>query len=152
MYNNDQSLRLCSVDNFSDPVSELRYPRVDSGSIPEDKTFSIFDSLRLHLLPVTTADAPADDPRQTPPSVLALHHQGASTVSLAAVLSSGLTSSTQENVRDPLVLARVPAGEIFNIIINSTNQHIRILELAMRRSTSLLFYSLSQGLSHFKDF
>ena len=150
MYNNDQSLRLCSVDNFSDPVSELRYPRVDSGSIPEDKTFSIFDSLRLHLLPVTTADAPADDPRQTPPSVLALHHQGASTVSLAAVLSSGLTSSTQENVRDPLVLARVPAGEIFNIIINSTNQ--RIVELAMRRSTSLLFYSLSQGLSHFKDF
>ena len=119
MYSNDQSLRLCSVDNFSDPVSELRYPRVDSGSIPDDKISSLFDILSLSLLPVTTADAPADDPRQTPPSILPLHHQRPPTVSLAAVLAPGLASRTQENVRDPFVLARVPAREIFKCLITA---------------------------------
>ena len=108
MYSNDQSLSLISVDNFTDPVPEFRYPRVDSGSIPDDKISTLFDILSLSLLPVTTADAPADDPRQTPPSILPLHHQRPATVTLAAVLAPGLTSRTQENVRDPLVLARVP--------------------------------------------
>ena len=113
----EQSLRLDSVDNLSDPIPELRYPGVDPGSVPDNEIFSYVDILLLRLPPVTTADAPADDPGQAPPAVLALHHQRPPAVSLTAVLTSGLPARTHEDVRDPLVLARVPGTERININI-----------------------------------
>ena len=72
-------------------------------------------SVSVSVLPVATPNTPADDPCQTPPTVLPLHHQRSPAVPLAAVLTPGLSPSAHEDVGDPLVLSGVPGRSFTQI-------------------------------------
>ena len=99
-----------------DPGAKLWNSRVHSGSIP-----------------VATADPPADDPSKLPPSILSLtrktsekcfqdsvsflkaylDHHGTSAVPLTTVLPAWRGARTHEDLRDPLILTRIP-GHMFS--------------------------------------